>query len=179
MSERKRSKRSTKSAACSGLSRVVTPADIGLPAPGLAVTRLPEALGSRYVARRLGAKVSAYAVTVGPVSPVLAVVGATYAEAAPFIERSGDNRAAIIKRLVSARAAVRNGEKILDAVADGTLEGWHARMAIARHCPAANLVAFDGERYRTKLERLAVLEKTLVLLGYVEPKRRGGWAVSS
>lgn len=87
-------------------------------------------------------------------------------------ERRGD-LAGVVAYLRSARRYVLHGGALLDAVADGTLLGWHAREALNSVLdePLAN---WDVRKGRTQLERRAVVERALAELGDV---RKGGWSV--
>ena len=175
MSEGKTPKRSTKSRRRSNTHQPVAPTDIGLPPPGAALTQPPEALRPRHNGSAMGSRStrrneSAYVVRLDDAQPRHELASLEH-RLEPLHARD------ICRRLVAVRAAVRRGSTILDNVADGTIPGWRARMAISRLCPAANLLLWDSEKWRTQMEREALIEKCLGLYGYVEPRRRGGWAV--
>ena len=80
------------------------------------------------------------------------------------------------QRLTAARREVRAGGSLLEAVADGTLEGWRARLAL-QHALGFPLADWDNAAGRTQGERLALVERVLSELG-VAQVRRGGWSVS-
>lgn len=185
MSEGKTPKRSTNNKTSSKARHPVarTSADIGLPPPGAALTPLPEALRSGHTGSAMGSRStrrneSAYVLRLKEEASPQRVIAAPERQRAPLEHRLDPSHAKnICRRLVAVRAAVRRGSTILDNVADGTMPGWRARMAISRLCPAANLLTWDTEEWRTQLEREALIEKCLGLYGYVKPKRRGGWSV--
>lgn len=152
MSEGKRSKKT-----CSKPLRVVAShsgAAVGLPPPGEALTSMPEALrGRRAGAIRIKKSESPYAAR---------------------SERRGDLRA-VVAGLLEVRRRTQRGESLVGIVADGTPEGWRLREALT-NAAGAPLLRWDGEQYRTQADRLALVERTLDLYGYVRP-RRGGWSV--
>lgn len=82
----------------------------------------------------------------------------------------------IVAVLLAVRDGVRDGATLLDGVADGTLWGWRARLALSDVLtqPVAD---WDNAPGRTQLERLAVVERALAECGHVET-HRGGWSVS-
>jgi hypothetical protein len=82
----------------------------------------------------------------------------------------------IIAVLLATREQVRDGASLLDGVADGTLWGWRARLALS-DVLTAPVADWDNAPGRTQLERLAVVERALAECGHVEV-HRGGWRVS-
>lgn len=149
MSEGKRSKRT-----CSKSLRVVTPQSIGLPPVGHALTSMPEQLQASRAAGAIRIRKSE--------SP--------YAARA---ERRGDLRV-VVALLLEVRRRARRGESLLD-IADASAEGWLAREALS-NAAGRPLAGWDSEQWRTQTDRLALVERTLDLYGYVRP-RRGGWTV--
>jgi hypothetical protein len=146
-----------KQGTCSKSSQVVAThagAAVGLPPPGSALTQLPEALRPVSGALRLRPDSSPYAAR---------------------SERRGESVKEVVL-LLAARASVRRGDDLLSVVATGDVDGWRLREALTNACgrPLAN---WDGERCRTQADRVALVERTLGLYGYVAP-RRGGWSVS-
>ena len=86
----------------------------------------------------------------------------------------------LVDFLLKVRAQAYAGGFLTDAVADGTLWGWRARMALTQALGfGENLVDWDRSLARTQLERIALVERVLAELG-AEPvlPRRGGWSVS-
>lgn len=77
-------------------------------------------------------------------------------------------------RLLAVKAAVVDGATLLDGVADGTLWGWRARLALS-DVLTQPLADWDSSPGRTQLERLAVVERALTECGV---EHRGGWRVS-
>lgn len=153
MPQDKRSRR-----VCSELSRAVANdthagASIGLPPPGAALTKLPEALAPWSGALRIPPSDSPYAARA---------------------ERHGE-LSRVVALLLDVRSRARCGSTLLDAVATGDAGGWAAREALSNACgtPLAN---WDQERFRTQADRLALVDRALGLYGHV-PTRRGGWSV--
>lgn len=83
----------------------------------------------------------------------------------------------LVEILVSVRDGIHAGRTLLDGVATGTLWGWRARLALSSVLDVP-LADWDNATGRTKLERLAVVERALNECGLVET-HRGGWSVSS
>ena len=86
----------------------------------------------------------------------------------------------LVDFLLKVRAQAYAGGFLTDAVADGTLWGWRARMALTQALGfGENLVDWDRSLARTQLERIALVERVLAELGAEPvPPRRGGWSVS-
>ena len=76
--------------------------------------------------------------------------------------------------VAAVRVAVDAGGTLLEAVADGTLWGWRTREALS-HALGEPLANWDRQPGRTRLERVALVERVLAELGVVH---RGGWQVS-
>jgi len=92
-------------------------------------------------------------------------------------ERTG-HLAELIARLRAARRAVLADGSLLEAVADGTLEGWRTRLAL-QHALGFALADWDQAAGRTRAERLALVDRVLTELGaQPTPARRGGWSVT-
>ena len=83
----------------------------------------------------------------------------------------------LVEFLLAVREEVRDGGALTDAVADATLWGWRARLALSDvlGVPLAN---WDRAPGRTQLERLAVVERALAECGHSD-NHRGGWLISS
>ena len=86
----------------------------------------------------------------------------------------------LVDFLLKVRAQAYAGGCLTDAVADGTLWGWRARMALTQALSYGDILAdWDRALARTQLERIALVERVLAELGAVPvPPRRGGWSVS-
>lgn len=95
----------------------------------------------------------------------------------PWVTRAlrNDQAGQLAGELRRALEHVRSGGTIIEAVA-GTREGWHARIVLSSIVQTA-LAVWDGDRGRTKGERVALLERALVELGAAS-ERTGGWTVS-
>lgn len=80
----------------------------------------------------------------------------------------------LVEFLREVRTGVLKGRSLLDGVADGTLWGWRARLALS-DVLTQPLADWDNAPGRTQLERLAVVERALAECGV---EHRGGWRVS-
>lgn len=90
------------------------------------------------------------------------------------LERTGKS-GAVVARLKRLRQQVLNGDTLSDAIADGQLESWQAREPLGVACESRSVIEWDSRIGRTQADRVAVVDKALVLSGFV---RRGGWRVS-
>ena len=79
----------------------------------------------------------------------------------------------LVEFLRRVRAEVDEGGSLSEAVADGTLWGWRARQALS-HCLGLPVATWDAEHGRTRLERLALVERALAECGV---EHKGGWRV--
>lgn len=118
------------------------------PPPELHLSPRPSISG----ARRVGTPKSAYAVRMAGKGQLTGLV--------EFLRRVRDG--------------VRDGASLLDGVADGTLWGWRARMALS-DVLSQPVADWDSAPGRSQLERFAVVERALAECGV---EHRGGWSVS-
>lgn len=91
----------------------------------------------------------------------------------------GVNRDANIKTAIPAlrraRRALLTGGDLFDGVADGTSEGWLARILLQRAAGAGALLDWERRHGRSVYERLALVDRVLAECGF---EQRGGWQVS-
>lgn len=87
-------------------------------------------------------------------------------DVAPWVSRAvRQNKAEAIRvRLLKARKQVERGWSLTRIVADGTLIGWSLRMLFTGIC-GDFVVDWDQRRGRTKLERVAVVERAIAEIG--------------
>lgn len=97
-----------------------------------------------------------------------------YSATAARLERKGE-REATVMALLRVRRHVLDGHSLLDAVADGTLAGWAARMVLADALGSTRLPQWDAQEGRTQIERRHICDKALSLAGYIHA---GGWTVT-
>lgn len=148
-------------------------AAVGLPPPGEALTPMPAALRSGFSVGAIRARrESGYvAREFGPPD---------VDQSAELPAESGCLRpssATIVARLAALLVSVRRGDRIFDALADGELVSWHARMLLWRAQSAHGLNP-DTDRHYTVTERVALVRAVLDALGAPKTQRRGGWQVS-
>jgi len=112
--------------------------------------------GAVGVRRRRG--VSGYVVRAESSAPVGLCPAARRQEARGYL-------AAVQRRLGLVRVAVMNGATLVESVADGTVVGWHARMALDSTLDGGNLLAWDSRPGRTVRDRLWLVQSTLARWG--------------
>lgn len=74
----------------------------------------------------------------------------------------GAERAEAAKRALRAAVrVVRTGGCVMDALADGTLDGWYARQAVGTVLGTVQVPQWDAHPLRTRAERLATLRAAI------------------
>lgn len=71
---------------------------------------------------------------------------------------------AAIRALRFAQGVVRAGGTVMDAIADGTLDGWYARQALGSVLGTVQVPQWDAHPARTKAERIATLKSAVAYL---------------
>lgn len=71
---------------------------------------------------------------------------------------------AAIRALKDAVRTVRAGGRVMDAIGDGTLDGWYARQALGTVLGTVEVPQWDAHPLRTKAERLASLRAAIAYL---------------